>query len=221
MIRLWDERASRVLAEGEGAVWRSASWLDEGGILAHPTATLFGLGGRPEPEIDAEVSRLKGRASTQPLIRVAADPDVLRRAVPGLEWPDDARRLAERFWPGPLTLVLAVRDDEGGAGVAVRVTGHPVLRRVLEESGTVMTSTSLNLAGEAPATTVEQARESVRRLPESQRPIALLEAGDLRPSRPSTILSLLGERPRLVREGAIGWEDIAEVLSADASRGRP
>jgi L-threonylcarbamoyladenylate synthase len=182
---------------------------------------VFGLGGRPGAKLDVEISRMKGRDSTQPLIRVAADVGELRRAIPEAEWTRDAQRLAERFWPGPLTLVLAVRGDVTGAGVAVRVTAHPVLRRVLEKSGGVMTSTSLNLAGETPATTVDQARAGVQRLPAARRPFALLESGDLEPAIPSTLLSLSGERPRLLRLGAIGREEITELLSSGASGGSP
>ena len=213
MIRLCDVRSGAVLATGVDAVRRSAAWLDEGGVLAHPTATVYGLGGRPGPDIDAEIARLKGRNPKHPLIRVAANVDELRRAVPMAEWTAGAARLAARFWPGPLTLVLSSRGADSKGGVAVRVDAHPVLRRVLQESGGVMTSTSLNLAGEAPAETAGQARAVVERFPAARRPLSLLEAGAVGPSIPSTILSLADERPRLLREGAIAWSEINEVLS--------
>lgn len=190
-------------------------------MLAHPTETVYGLGGRPDADIDAEIARLKGRDPGQPLIRIASDFDELRRAVPMAEWTGGAERLAERFWPGPLTLVLAWRGAESGGGVAVRVDAHPVLRRVLQESGGVMTSTSLNLAGEAPAGTVGQAREILDRLPDARRPLSILEAGDVGPSLPSTILSLVGERPRLIREGAIGRSELDEVLTTPVQGSHP
>jgi len=208
------------LASGPAAISAAAAWLEKGRILAHPTSTVYGLGGRPVSEIDAEIARLKGRSASMPLIVVAASAGDLERALPDLIWPAGARALAARFWPGPLTIVLLGPTGPGSTGpgtagagpaergTAVRVESHPSLAAVLEESGGVMTSTSLNRTNESPIRSGRRALAVAGEMGPSYLGLALLDVGDLAPSPPSTIVALDASGPSLVREGAIPWADV-------------
>lgn len=193
-------------------VREAVAMLRSGGLLAHPTATVYGIGGPPREEVDALIARLKGRrAAGKPLIRLAADVETARAAHPKARWDETAERLAAAFWPGPLTLVL---DDGTPAGFAVRVEPHPVVRAVLAAWGGLMSSTSLNRSGEPAATTTTAARRVLEAFGESPRPVLLLAAGRLRGSSPSTLLSLREGEPRLLREGAVPRARLRTVLEA-------
>lgn len=196
-------------------VARAAAWVRGGGILAHPTETVYGLGGRPTEDVDRAVAAAKGRGADRPLLRVAASREAAERLFPA-PWPADAAALADAFWPGPLTLVLPGGTE---SGVAVRVDGHPVLGRLLAAIGGTMTSTSLNRSGEPPIRTAHRAREWVDASAAAGHRVALLEAGDLTPSPPSTIVSVVGPTPTLVREGAIPWSRIQAALGPTESTG--
>ena len=192
------------------AVTRAVEVLEAGGLLAHPTATVYGIGGAPRSDVDLRASRLKGRAADgHRVLRIASDVDVLRQAFPDLRWSEAACRLADRFWPGPLTMIL---PGDSGATLAVRVEAHPVTRTVLTEWGRPIGSTSLNAAGAPPATTVGQARPCLDAMPAEPVSILLLEAGDLAGAPPSTLVSVAGDGVAIVRQGAIGEEEVWRCL---------
>lgn len=191
----------------------AAGLLEAGGILAHPTGTVYGIGGAGRLEVDAAIARLKERAVTAdvPLLRLVDSVATLRRVLPDLWWDDRAACLAARFWPGPLTLVLADRGDDG---VAVRVEGHAGLREVLASWGSPMTSTSLNRTGEPAAATAGRARRVLASMPAVERPVLLLDSGDLPGPPPSTLVSLLDRETKILRVGAIAELRIRECLEA-------
>lgn len=197
------------------AVQEAVRVLEAGGLLVHPTQTVYGIGAGPR-ERDAEIARLKGRPSDRPLLRIGADVEALRRTHPDLRWDDRVRRLAGEFWPGPLTVVL---PDGTRDGLGVRVEGHPVTRRILAEWGGTMSSTSLNVHGEAPARTAGEAAAVVDAMPSPRVEAAWVDVGDLPPSEPSTLVSLLEDRPRVLREGAVPRERVAAVLGMEVARG--
>ncbi len=196
--------------ELKAAVTRAVDVLGEGGLVAHPTSTVYGLGGAARPDVDRMASRLKGRDSRRhPILRIASDASVLREAFPDLEWTEAAHRLADRFWPGPLTLILS---EVSGATTAVRVEAHPVTRAVLTEWGRPIGSTSLNQAGTPPATTVPQARQCLADMPVAEAPTLLLEAADLPGGPASTMVSVTAEAVTVVRGGALSEEDVRRCL---------
>lgn len=192
------------------SVERCSGVLRENGLLAHPTSTVYGIGARATPELDAEISRLKGRPETRPLLRLAPGVAALRELRPELRWDERAERLARRFWPGPLTLVL---EDGTESGLGVRVDSHPVIGAVLDEFGELMSSTSLNRSGEEPARDAARGRSILRSWPETERRCVLADAGPLPPSQPSTVLSLREEPPRILRRGSVAARRIRAVLS--------
>lgn len=197
------------------SVERSVDVLRVGGFLVHPTSTVYGIGAAPTPELDGAVNRLKGRPLNQPILRLAPDASALRQMRPGVEWSDDAGRLAARFWPGSLTLVL---EDGSDLGLGVRVDAHPFPRAVSRRWGELLSSTSLNRTGGEPARDPESAREVVESWPDPATPCVLADGGVLTSSPPSTVLSLREEPPRILREGAVGRDQIEECLGRELAR---
>lgn len=199
----------RTPATDDEAFDRAAALLDAGGVVAHPTSTVYGLGGRPRPAVDARIAAIKGRPPG-PLIRLAASRDALIGALPGARWTDAARRLADTFWPGPLTLVL---EDGSDTGVAVRVDAHPVVRRLLGRAGGLLTSTSLNLTGRPPARTGGEVRAVLSEARSEAGTVGWLDAGDLAGSTPSTLVRVAGNAAEILREGAVPAAAVTRTLS--------
>jgi L-threonylcarbamoyladenylate synthase len=209
--------------------------LRGGGILAYPTETVYGLGARVTAEGIAGVQQLKGRGTESPFLTLLPeDPRGIEGLVAespwarALEWTPDALRLAEAYWPGPLTLILRARLDaldlwplelrnpEGGVGV--RVSPHPFVRDLLSQWGEPILSTSANRSGHPPVRDAEALRAQMEGQPGWER-CQVVDAGVLPPSAPSTVLDCTGARPVGVREGAIPLSEI-EGLLAD-SKGIP
>ena len=198
-----------------GAVDAAAAHLSLGGLLAHPTGSVYGIGGAPGATVEREIARLKGLPPGPGLVHLVAETDDVRRGWPDAAWPASARRLAARFWPGPLTLVL---DDDSGHGIAVRVEPHEFTRSVVRRSGRPLISTSLNRTGEPPAADPAAAREALEGLPESDLAVLFVDAGHLPGPPPSTLVRVPGEGGEafdVLRAGAIERERLAEALVAD------
>lgn len=174
-----------------------------GGVVAHPTETVYGFGGLATPPGVAAVRRVKpGR--DRPFLLLVPSAEL----VPQLRWTDEARALASVFWPGALTLVLAdpsdsfppgVRAESGG--VAVRVTPHPVTGELVRRLGRPLTSTSANPPGAAPARSGPEAVAAARSVG-AQDGLWLLDGGTLPPSEPSTVVDCSGRVVRVIRSGA-------------------
>ena len=200
----------RALATDDEAFDRAAALLDAGGVVAHPTSTVYGLGGRPRPEVDARIAAIKGRPAG-PLIRLAASRAALTEALPGARWTDAARRLADAFWPGPLTLVL---EDGSDTGVAVRIDPHPVVRRLLDRAGGLLTSTSLNVTGRPPVKTGAEVRAVLSEVGSGAGRVGWLDAGDLAGSTPSTLVRVARDVVEILREGAVPAAAVTRALSS-------
>jgi L-threonylcarbamoyladenylate synthase len=179
--------------------------LRGGGILAYPTETVYGFGARGTVGGVDRVRAPKGRDDDKPFL-------VLVRSIGEVEdlaWTEEAMELARIFWPGSLTLVLGdprrrfppgVRSPSGG--VAVRVSPHPLVLRLLEELGEPVISTSANPPGGAPASSGAEAHAAGVALGAGSE-LLVLQAGVLPFSRPSTIIDCSGDRALVVREGTI------------------
>lgn len=194
-------------------VQRAAASILEGGLVAMPTDTLYGLAADPfNPQAVSRVFEVKGRAAGQGLPLVAANSAQARQWLGELSAL--GRRLAARFWPGPLTLLVAapatlVADVTGGTGlVGVRVPAHAVTRALCTACDRPLTATSANLSGR-PATD-DPADVAVAL---GTRLDVLLDAGRTPGGPPSTIIDITGAAPRLVRAGAIPWDDVQMAAS--------
>lgn len=199
-----------------GVAAAAARHLAAGGLLVHPTSSVYGIGGRLDPALDGEVARLKGRPEGPGFVRLVADVEGLRRIFPTASWTPLAARLAEAFWPGPLTLVL---DDGSEHGVAVRVESHPLTRAVLRRFGGALASTSLNPAGERAAADTDTVRGILRAFPTSDQSVLFLDAGTLPGPPPSTLVRVpgAGGRPaEVLRRGAVAPARIAAVVGGAA-----
>jgi L-threonylcarbamoyladenylate synthase len=161
-----------------------------------PTETVYGLA--VDPSVPGAMDQLfaaKGRPSDKPVaLFVPAVGDVLGRGA-----GDGAAALAQRYWPGPLTLVL--ETPQGPTGF--RIPDHPVTLALLEDYGAPLAVTSANLSGGAPATTAEEAVEAL-----GASVSLVLDAGPVRGGVPSTVVKLGGGEPEVLREGAIPTEEI-------------
>lgn len=176
-----------------------------GGLLAYPTETVYGFGSACTHEAVNRLRGLKRRQADKPflvVIRGMAD-------VEALSWSGEARELARIFWPGSLTLVL--RDPEGifppgvrslSGVVAVRVSPHPLVTRLLDAVGSPLTSTSANVPGASPARSGTEALQMARSLGAGPE-MWVLDAGTLPPSGPSTVVDCTGAQSVVVREGTV------------------
>jgi len=189
--------------------------LAAGGLVILPTDTLYALGCAAQNAAAAQAVRLaKGRDERKPLPLVIADRGQLDRLCS--RPPRALAALAERFWPGPLSLVVPADPrvpaavTSGASTVAVRVPAHDFLRRVCQRVGPVV-ATSANRAGERPPATCADA---VRGVGESA--VLAVDGGE-GTATPSTLVDLTSEVPRLLRAGAIPWENVTAVLRAATS----
>jgi L-threonylcarbamoyladenylate synthase len=202
---------ARDQAERAEAAVQAAGVLGAGGLVVHPTETVYGVGGDGSAASNRLIARVKRRERMQPLILLAADIDTLRTFLPVLSWPREFEPLAERFWPGPLTIIVPCEDVPEGlqgpdGGVAVRITPDPTLVSILSAWGRPMTSTSANLTGAAPALSARAAVEIFEGrddLEDVGAPVIVVDAGRSAGEEPSTIVSLVGSPARLVREGPV------------------
>ena len=193
---------------------RIADHLLSGGLIAYPTETVYGFGSALNPAALDQLRALKGRADDKPFLLLVAD----ENAAPGLHWSVAAHRLAQAFWPGPLTLALRAQEDAYPAAVvapngtvAIRASPHPAVRALLGAIAAPLTSTSANAPGEPAAATAHDAARTLESLgwPDN---LWLLDGGALPPSPPSTVVDCSGEEPRIVRRGAIPEAEILNVL---------
>lgn len=202
----------RTDGEQAAAAPEVAGHLRRGGLITCPTETVYGFGCALRPRALEALRALKQRGPEKPFLLLVTD-----TRIPGVRWTPAALDLAARFWPGPLTIVLQAEPGAfpaqvlgGNDTVAVRATSHPGLRRVLEALGEPMTSTSANVPGEAPATTLDQARAVLSVFPAVD-DMWLLDGGTLPPSLPSTIIDGTVQPPRLIRRGALDMAQLAEI----------
>ena len=186
--------------------------IRSGGLVAFPTETVYGLGGdATNPEASRKIYAAKGRPSDNPLIVHIADFSQLRNIV--AEVPQEAEKLAEAFWPGPLTMILRKNDvipyeTTGGLDtVAIRMPSHPVARAFLQDSGCMIAAPSANTSGRPSPTIAQHVWEDLHGKIE-----ILLDGGPVGIGIESTIVDLSEERPMILRPGFITQEMLSAVL---------
>lgn len=193
--------------EVEASLQGTIAHLNARRVLAYPTETVYGFGGAVDHESVEALVNLKSRPPAKPFLILVASSEMVTRL--DLRLTGYAAHLAARHWPGPLTLVLPggdrriparLRGPEGG--VAVRWTSHPMVARLLRAYGEPITSTSANRPGVPPAISageiIEQWEDAIAR-----GMLRVLDGGRLVPSAPSTVVDCTGNRPRVIRPGAI------------------
>ncbi|MGI9510811.1 MAG: L-threonylcarbamoyladenylate synthase [Geminicoccaceae bacterium] len=200
---------------------RAARALRSGKLVAFPTETVYGLGAAAtDDHAVARIFEAKGRPRFNPLIVHVADP-VAAAAI--ADWSDLADRLAVRFWPGPLTLVLRRRHgngistlvSDGGETIALRVPAHPLARALLAETGLPIAAPSANPAGRISPTTADHVRRGL-----GDRVEVILDGGACPVGLESTVLDLCGERPVLLRPGGLARHDIEAAIGSTLADGK-
>ncbi|MFD8411062.1 L-threonylcarbamoyladenylate synthase [Streptomyces sp. NPDC059650] len=195
-----------------GDIERAVGVLRAGGLVALPTETVYGLGANAEDSTAiARIFQVKGRPSSHPLIVHIGSAKHLDDWVE--EVPADARLLAERFWPGPMTLVLRrghrvpLEATGGLETVAVRVPDHPVALRLLSVFGGGVTAPSANRFGSVSPTSADHVRAELGDAVDF-----VLDGGRCAVGVESTIVDVTGGAPTVLRPGGVTREDLETVL---------
>ncbi len=189
-----------------------ARCLAEGGLVAFPTETVYGLGANAfNTEAVAHIFQAKGRPQDNPLIVHVSSHAMLRQVVRDI--PPQAEELIEAFWPGPLTIIFEKADcipNEVTAGlstVAVRMPAHPAALALIEQSGVPVAAPSANLSG-SPSTT--RAEHVIADL--SGRVDYIIDGGACRVGLESTVLDVSGDVPQILRPGGVGPEALELIV---------
>ncbi len=199
-------------APDSSILMRAAAAIQAGELVIIPTDTLYGLAADPfNAAAVRRVFRAKGRDARLPVPLIAASRRQMEEQIGPL--PVLAARLASTFWPGPLTLVVPAPAGVAGAvtgetgTVAVRVPDHAVARGLCDAVGRPLTATSANLSGQAPSADPDRAVEGLE-----ASVAVLLDAGMAPGGPPSTVVDVRHRELRLVRAGAIPWEEIQRCV---------
>jgi len=198
--------------EDNQAILHAGRIIREGGLVAFPTETVYGLGGDAlNPDSSRKIYAAKGRPSDNPLIIHICKLEDIDKIVS--DFPDTAKKLAEQFWPGPLTMVLPKSDTvpgetTGGLNtVAVRMPVDPIALSFIEAAGGYVAAPSANVSGRPSPTSAKYVVEDMQGRIEM-----ILDGGDVEIGLESTIVDLTGEVPMLLRPGFITIEMLREVL---------
>ncbi|MBR3602584.1 MAG: threonylcarbamoyl-AMP synthase [Lachnospiraceae bacterium] len=186
--------------------------IKEGGLVAFPTETVYGLGGDAlNKESSRKIYEAKGRPSDNPLIVHISNMEDLNSIVE--EVPEDVYRLAEAFWPGPLTIImkkstLVPKETTGGLDtVAVRMPSHPVALKFIEYAGGYVAAPSANVSGRPSPTRAKYVIEDM-----SGRIDMILDGDGIDIGLESTIVDMTGEIPMILRPGYITLDMLQKVL---------
>ncbi len=206
-----------ILAQSQECIAEAVNVLRGGGLVCLPTDTVYGLAAAAEN--NAAVQRLfaaKDRASDNPLPIFISSINALPSVCDDV--PVDVMQLANAFWPGALTIVIPKANAfhslalVGGDTVAVRVPGHELVLAIVKEFGRPVTGTSANISGlPSPSTAYDADAQIGDR-------VDLLIDGGRAGGAESTIVDLTGERPAILRQGAVSAQEIERVLGAKVSK---
>lgn len=186
--------------------------LRNGGLVAIPTETVYGLGANAfDEEAVKSVFVAKGRPSDNPLIVHISEFEEIYTLVESV--PESAKKLAEKYWPGPMTIILKKSDKipsvvSGGLDtVAIRLPSHEIARAIIKASGVPIAAPSANLSGSPSPTNAKCVFDDMNgRIP------MIVDGGECEVGVESTVLTLIGDKPRLLRPGGITPEQLREIL---------
>jgi len=197
-----------IISQTPDSFSRIAELVSHGGVIAFRTDTFYGLGVDPfNREAVSRIKQLKVRGAAKPILIVISDRDEIGRFIN--ERSESFQRLAQTFWPGPLTLIgkaASELPDEITAGtetVGVRLPDDDNMRLLLRKCGGALTATSANRSDEVPAESAEDVKKYFGSAID-----LIVDGGPSRINRPSTVVDVTDAEPRLIREGAIAWSEI-------------
>lgn len=194
------------------AIRQAAEIIRQGGVVAFPTETVYGLGADAfNPLAVARIFEVKRRPYFDPLIVHVANPADVEKLVKKI--PANAKKLIERFWPGPLTVVLLKRKDvpdivtAGLSTVAIRMPKHPMALSLINLAACPIAAPSANPFGYLSPTTAGHVRDQL-----NDQVDLIIDGGPCEVGVESTILSFLEKRPRLLRPGGVTLEEIESII---------
>ena len=207
IVKIYSASAASAVA----ALAQAGEVIRRGGLVAFPTETVYGLGGNAlDPQASKRIYAAKGRPSDNPLIVHIADTGELEPLV--TEIPESARLLAEKWWPGPMTLIFrktaAVPDETTGGldTVAVRMPSHPVAAALIRAAGVPVAAPSANRSGRPSPTCAEHVIEDL-----DGRVDMIIDGGNCGIGLESTIIDVTEREPVLLRPGRVTIEEIRAV----------
>jgi L-threonylcarbamoyladenylate synthase len=193
----------------------AAEALKRGHVIVFPTETLYGLGADALNEAAVEkVFQLKGRASGNPISVLVANQEMLDTLIAKV--PSTAQRLIDQYWPGPLTLVLPGRKNiskylcNSSGGVGVRISSQPIAASLVNGLGRPLTATSANPSGKEPARTLQEAKNYF-----GNQVDVFIEGGTLASQSGSTVVEVMEDSIRIIREGEIDAYELRQVLGEE------
>lgn len=203
--------AKTIEASAPDALATATACLRNDDLVVIPTDTVYGLAAHPDtPDGQAAVYTAKGRPSDKPLPLLIADASVPEKM--GATFPETARRLANTFWPGPLTLVLEV----GATSEGFRVPDHPFPRQLAAECGGAIRVTSANRSDNPPALNADEARSEL-----GNHVALIVDDGPAKGTVASSVVRVTHERLEVLREGAISMSSLMEVANPEGSTENP
>ena len=189
-----------------------AKILEREGIIAYPTDTFYGLGANCfSKNAIHRIYQIKGRKPSKPLSIVISDIEMMRKIVFGI--PHVFWQIADKFWPGPLTIVLKASANfpadflGAGASVGIRLPDLPWLRKLVRETGVPITATSANISGEREVACIDEVRENFYGKVD-----LIVDGGKTKGNLPSTVIDLTSEDPKILREGAIPRSQLRKYM---------
>jgi L-threonylcarbamoyladenylate synthase len=201
-----------ILRQSEQAVEHAVRIISNGGVIAFRTDTFYGLGADPQnPEAISRIRSLKNREEAKPILLLISHYDEVARFLSETSEPFAA--VAKRYWPGPITIVGMARPElpqeltAGSGTIGVRLPDDETVRALVHACGGALTATSANQSGSLPARTAKAAEVYF-----AEGIDLIIDGGEVTVMEPSTVLDLSGPEPRLIREGAISRQGLAETL---------
>jgi len=203
---------TKLLKPNDKSIELASKLLKQGEVVALPTETVYGLAGDSKnPSAIEKIFKAKGRPADNPLIVHISNMDMLKNIVSFI--PPDAIKLAKKFWPGPLTMIMPKGSgvcSESCArlnSVGVRMPSHPVARKIIELSQTPFSAPSANISGKPSPTNAQDVFADMNgKIP------LVIDGGESPAGVESTVLSLLTSTPTILRPGVVTKEDIEKVL---------
>ncbi len=197
-----------ILLQTNASIERAVTIIQRGGVIAFRTDTFYGLGADPfNREAVRGIKELKGREDRKPILIVISDPDQVERFI--VTKSQSFERLAETFWPGPLTLIgnsnreLPNEITAGTKTVGVRLPDDDKVRALVRACGGALTATSANPSHAAPASNAQAVQNYFGGAID-----LIVDGGESLTDRPSTVVDVSSDQPKLIREGVISWSAI-------------
>ncbi|MDY3862191.1 MAG: L-threonylcarbamoyladenylate synthase [Ruminococcus sp.] len=203
-----------LLKDTDEDIKKAAEIIKNGGLVGMPTETVYGLGANAlNPKAVLDIFKAKGRPADNPLIVHISDVSQIEKFSLAEEIPENAKILAEKFWPGPLTMIVKkgkAVPDEVSAGldtVAIRFPSHPVAQKLISFAGLPVAAPSANLSGSPSPTTPQHVMRDLKgKIP------AIIDGGICNVGLESTVITLTENPPRLLRPGGITLEQLRDAL---------